>query len=558
MSEMVQPDPIQRSHDEAVRILVDGESVWDERLIRVSHWLNPILVKETRQALKSRQFSWTFMLLIIFTIAWTSLAVLSSVPNVYYDSDGSVFLFGYLIILLLPSIFVIPQAAFRSMSAELEDGTFETLSLSMLSSGQIVYGKLSVAALQMIVYLSILAPCIALTYLLRGVTLESIVILLLVISVVCMFLCATSILLAAAARTRTIQILFSIVMILLQLIAVVSLLFFITFAVGQQSFGWEAWQALAIFVIGFIAYSWLWLRCASSLIDMASANRSTSIRVAVFMVGLVIAVGGTLATLNFDYTDTERNAVIRVVATFCWIHWGMAGAWMMGESGIITQRARRTLPDSYFGRVFLTWFNPGAGPAYLFVVLGFLGPWIGYFAVTDALLIALGRYEAPANVAFGAWVFVLTLTAYLALYLGLVRLALLLLYRKLRASRILVSFAMTGVLMILSIFASLIFSLVENQYQDMDFGWYCFMNPIWTLSEMSGDFYSASSGLLFNDSEVFLAWLALTVSASIVFLTNAVLASRDVMITRVETPPRVVAEKTSKQENEESDPWKET
>jgi uncharacterized membrane protein YdfJ with MMPL/SSD domain len=57
---------------------------------------------------------------------------------------------------------------------------------------------------------------------------------------------------------------------------------------------------------------------------------------------------------------------------------------------------------------------------------------------------------------------------------------------------------------------------------------------------------------------VFLAWLALTVSASIVFLTNAVLASRDVMITRVETPPRVVAEKTSKQENEESDPWKET
>jgi len=55
------------------------------------------------------------------------------------------------------------------MASELEDGTFETLSLSTLSPGPILVGKLSDAALQLIVYLSVIAPCIALTYLLRGV-----------------------------------------------------------------------------------------------------------------------------------------------------------------------------------------------------------------------------------------------------------------------------------------------------------------------------------------------------------------------------------------------------
>ncbi len=45
--------------------------------------MNPILVKETRQALKSRQFSITFVLMLIAVLIWTVFAVTLMVPGIY-------------------------------------------------------------------------------------------------------------------------------------------------------------------------------------------------------------------------------------------------------------------------------------------------------------------------------------------------------------------------------------------------------------------------------------------------------------------------------------------
>ena len=42
--------------------------IWCEKW---GDWCNPILVKETRQALKSRQFVITFSLLLLAALSWT-------------------------------------------------------------------------------------------------------------------------------------------------------------------------------------------------------------------------------------------------------------------------------------------------------------------------------------------------------------------------------------------------------------------------------------------------------------------------------------------------------
>lgn len=189
-------------HKQVIEQLLDGQSRWDKRLIEWSNWLNPILVKETRQALKSKQFTWTFGLLIIVVLAWSLLGLLSSIPNIYYASDGRGLLSGYLLILVVPAWLIIPQASFRSMASELDDGTFETLSLSMLRPRHIILGKLNVAALQLIIYLSVIAPCIALTYLLRGVTLETILFELLVVVMTTLGLAMIAIAFASFSRSR--------------------------------------------------------------------------------------------------------------------------------------------------------------------------------------------------------------------------------------------------------------------------------------------------------------------------------------------------------------------
>ena len=48
---------------------------WDDTLDWLSEKLNPIVVKEARQALKSRQFTVTFGLLLVFGACWSALGV---------------------------------------------------------------------------------------------------------------------------------------------------------------------------------------------------------------------------------------------------------------------------------------------------------------------------------------------------------------------------------------------------------------------------------------------------------------------------------------------------
>jgi ABC-type Na+ efflux pump permease subunit len=62
----------------------------------------------------------------------------------------------------------VPYGAYRSLATEREDRTYELLSVTTLRPRQIIGGKLAGAVLQMLVYLSAISPCLAFTYLLRG------------------------------------------------------------------------------------------------------------------------------------------------------------------------------------------------------------------------------------------------------------------------------------------------------------------------------------------------------------------------------------------------------
>jgi len=142
-------------------------------LSRVVTWLeaiadraNPILVKETRQALKSRQFVLTFLVVLI--ACWiASFAVVAIAPNVYYGAEGGSMLIVYCAILAFPLMLIVPYTAYRSLAAEQEDNTYDLLSITTLTTGQIVTGKLGSAVVQMVVYLSAVSPCIAFAFLCR-------------------------------------------------------------------------------------------------------------------------------------------------------------------------------------------------------------------------------------------------------------------------------------------------------------------------------------------------------------------------------------------------------
>ena len=125
------------------------------------------MVKETRQALKSRQFVITFSVLLFAALGWTIVGSLSMMPQIYNTPSAPRMLIGYYIVLAIPMLLVVPLAAYRSLEGEIDDGTLELLSITTLSPWQIVLGKLASAMLQMLLYFVALFPCVAHPFQLR-------------------------------------------------------------------------------------------------------------------------------------------------------------------------------------------------------------------------------------------------------------------------------------------------------------------------------------------------------------------------------------------------------
>ena len=187
------------------RICQEPTSRWEESWVWIGERLNPIVIKEVRQSLKSKQFTISFGLTLMAAVAWTLIAVSLSVPRIYYMPGGMTLLAGFFSILALPLMVIIPFSAFRSMTSETEDSTFELLSISSLSAAQIVRGKMASSLVQILLYLSALAPCIVLTYLLRGVGLFTILFSLGFTVAFSITETAIALLLASLSRSRMLQ-----------------------------------------------------------------------------------------------------------------------------------------------------------------------------------------------------------------------------------------------------------------------------------------------------------------------------------------------------------------
>src|SRR3954469_2441243 len=177
MSSEVAVSTIGAKDGPARRRVASAWTALERFLIYAGDRLNPILVKETRQALKSFQFTVTFILLLIACWIVTMGGVALVGPRIFYAAEGGSLMLWYYGILAFPLAVVVPYAAFRSLAAEREDNTYDLLSITALNPRQIVSGKLGSSVVQMGVFFSAIMPCLAFTYLLRGIDLPTIAVL---------------------------------------------------------------------------------------------------------------------------------------------------------------------------------------------------------------------------------------------------------------------------------------------------------------------------------------------------------------------------------------------
>lgn len=513
----------------------------------LSDRLNPILVKEARQALKSRQFVVTFSLLLIFAWGWSLLGISMLMPGVYYSSGGRYMLTGYYIVLAIPLLIVIPFASFRSLANEREDGTFELLSITDLSARQIITGKLGSAALQMLVYYSALSPCIAFTYLLRGLDIVSIVLVLGYTMLASLLLAAIGLLCATVARTRMLNVMVAVLLILgLAFFTLVWTYWILVVLLMLPSFDqigfWITTAAVLSFYAAFLVMS---IFAAAGQISFVSDNRSTRLRVV--MAAQCILWIGWMSYLWLIAPDTDVLHAMLICAA---VYWAVIGAMLVGETGQMSPRVLRTLPTTFVGRMARTWFNPGSGTGYVFAVLNFM-----VIAGVVATLDAAGDYFAVTRHGGNVFEVSFVMAAYLALYLGLTRLIVLLMRAKRLNAGVLASFmvmcilAVCGVLLPFFINAWLAYGFGRAEYSLLQMP-----NWAWTISEWMGN------GAVLNGDLVW-ATLATAAVAILVFCVNLALAYREVERTRIAIPARVMQDEQVRHPRNEpkpvirTDPW---
>lgn len=380
----------------ATHRMLQSDQSWVDRL---ATWFadrcSPILVKEARQAMKSWHFQWTFLLLLLAVMGWSFLGISTALVDSREESGGML-MAGYMFILGFPLGVVLPLASFRSLAREFDDETIQLLSITTLSARRIVLGKLGSAALQMIVYLSAVVPCVAFSYLLRGIDLTQIAILLMLAIVGSMSLCCLGLALAGFSRLKWLA-----VMLNLGLMALLGFIFFgwCGFNAEFPFFGAspETLLGATVFLAIFGGTGYVAFECATSLISFPSEDRSSRVRAAISLqVFLVVA-----AFTGFIY-GVENGGPLYEILLYgyptCLAHYYcFVGAMMVSEQPGLSQRVRRGLPRTLLGRLAWGLYVPGPGRGYLYALSAIwcwnFGIYLllssGYISVTRLTLVGI-------------------------------------------------------------------------------------------------------------------------------------------------------------------------
>ncbi len=381
---------------------------------RASDFLNPILVKETRQSLKSRSFVSVFILMLIASWLISAIGVLYVYgPELPYAAAGRNFFSAFYSVLAVAVFIVVPQSAFRSIQSERDLQTFEMLTITTLSPRKIVWGKWWSATVQTIVYYAAIAPFMVFTNLLRGISLPFIAFVLF-----WSFVGSVSLaMLAIAFSTFTKQkqafgvlqflLVFPLVMTLMSLLQFMFMYSGIELPFDQPAF----WLAQVIILSFLIPLFVLLRQIATANLTFEGANRSTGIRwsclvlLLTALAWMVVVAYPRILPFSLPWGSGPTNNDVAVWATMLGVWLWLVGLFTTTEDDRLSRRVRQEAPRGLIWRFLLLPFYPGGGRGMLYflmcllMVLGVTGYLVTFATssppdsdATLKMLVSMGGY----------------------------------------------------------------------------------------------------------------------------------------------------------------------
>ena len=334
-----------------------------------SDWLNPILIKETRQALKSRQFIVTFLLMLIASWLISVFGTLMAGDSLEFGSAGRGLFTSYFVVLAMAIFVVVPYSAFRGLLNERDQTTLELLNITSLSPRQLVWGKLWSAMAQVFIFYSAIAPFIAFTSMLQGFDVALVAFVLVISLVVTLCLTMLTLMLAAIPQNKQLQGLMT-GLIFGGLLFVISMIFSTVPWLLMETISFdetEFWVGTGSFLIAGLSFFFLFTQIATAHLTFDADNRSTGIRVACslqfFLYWLVFVVAQSLLGRVSFSGDVDG------IVTWCVLYVALSGFFAATEPDFVSRRVRRGIPKTTLLRLLSVPFLPGGHRGFVFLLL---------------------------------------------------------------------------------------------------------------------------------------------------------------------------------------------
>lgn len=374
--------------------------------------LNPIVIKELRQAVRSWAVTGMLLLfLIVLFIASLIFLVTQSFDASPNMQLGGIMFSVFVVILAGASVFFIPLYVGVRVAVERQENNPDLLYVTTLSPARIIRGKFLCGAYVALLFFSACMPFMAFTNLLRGVDLPTVFYILFYLFVAVCAANMIAIFLACIPASRPFKILFAIAgffasfWIVIPLIALS--LEFMRSGVGAMMSGRDFWIGTLTALAIIAAITGLFFVLSVALISPPSANRALPVRIYMTVIWLL---GGLLAFGWVAQTGETQRILVWTYSTFIMMMFSLIV--IISNSDQPSLRIQRRIPRSPLKRPFAFFFFNGAAGGLL---------WVGGILaatcfLTNVITRAFPRTAYPPITASGGNVWFITTAAYAFAY----------------------------------------------------------------------------------------------------------------------------------------------
>jgi len=365
---------------------------------RLSDRVNPIVVKELRQAVRSRIVTGVFLFFLVVQLAIVALALLLGDSAGESLSAGRGLAAALYSFMMFVCIIFLPVYSGLRLAWERSDTRRDLMFATAISAGAVVRGKMLTAAMIVALIYSACAPFMVFTYLLRGIDLPTIFTMLGLGALYILASVQFILFLACIPTSRVAKILLGLAGLAVILwtsgsaaITTSMMLAGPMFFFGAPAAG-SIWTPLVWGIIALVL-AMGYLHVASvSILQPPSANRMLMVRIyvtAVWLVGGAVAVGWSYVTRS-------------TIAVGIWA-WGstffFAASLLVGVSERQTwgPRVRRRIPRFLPARGLALLFFSGAAGGVLWAMLALALTWLTLW-VMMRLIVLSHALPAPSQV----------------------------------------------------------------------------------------------------------------------------------------------------------------